>query len=68
LDTAVTTKTPIPVDSPWLTISDAAHHLRVTPLCIRNMIADGRLTAHSCGYRIVRLHIADIDAAMGRTP
>lgn len=61
-------KSPVPVitPSPWLTIAEAAEYLRVVPLTIRNMVADGRLKAHYLGAQVVRLHIDEINAAMGR--
>ncbi len=48
----------------YITILEAADYLGVTDRTIRAMIADGRLPAYRSGRRVVRLRIADIDAAM----
>jgi excisionase family DNA binding protein len=45
-------------------ISEAADYLQVTERTIRQMVADGRLTGYSCGSRLVRLDLNEIDAAM----
>jgi excisionase family DNA binding protein len=44
--------------------AEAAAYLGVTPRTIRQMIADGRLTAYRSGTRLVRLDLNEIDAAM----
>lgn len=48
----------------YLSISDAAAYLGVTPRTIRQMIADGRLRGYRSGPRLVRLRRDEIDAAM----
>lgn len=48
----------------YVTIAEAAEYLQVTDRTIRQMIADGRLTGYRSGYRIVRLDLNEIDAAM----
>lgn len=45
-------------------ISEAAEYLKVTDRTIRQMVADGRLTAYRSGTRLVRLDLDEIDAAM----
>ncbi|BBY54233.1 excisionase family DNA-binding protein [Mycobacterium koreense] len=48
----------------YVTITQAAKYLGVTTRCIRQMVADGRLTAYRNGPRLVRIDLNDIDAAM----
>ncbi|MGV7697853.1 excisionase family DNA-binding protein [Mycobacterium kansasii] len=48
----------------YVTQSEAADYLSVTPRCIRQMIADGRLTGYRSGTRLVRVDLNEIDAAM----
>jgi len=48
----------------YCTIIDAAEYIGVTDRTIRQMIADGRLTAYRNGRRIIRLDLNEIDAAM----
>jgi excisionase family DNA binding protein len=43
---------------------EAAKYLGVTDRTIRQMIADGRLTAYRNGPKLVRLDLNEIDAAM----
>jgi len=50
--------------TPWVTEAGAAQYLGVHPRTIRQMLKDGRLTAHRLGGRIVRLNINEIDAAL----
>jgi excisionase family DNA binding protein len=44
--------------------AEAAEYLGVTTRTIRQMIADGRLTAYRSGTRLVRLDLNELDAAM----
>jgi excisionase family DNA binding protein len=44
--------------------SEAAEYLNVTTRTIRQMIADGRLTAYRSGTRLIRLDLNEVDAAM----
>lgn len=62
-------KSPAPpaISSPWRTRTETAEYLRVSPLTVDNMVIDGRLKAYSAGPRIVRFHIDDINAALGRS-
>lgn len=55
------TKTASP---PNLSIADVADYLGVTTRTVQSMIADGRLTAYRLGPRVVRLRLADVDAAL----
>lgn len=48
----------------WVTVAEAAEHLGVTIRTIRQMIADGRLTAYRNGNRLVRIDLGDLDASM----
>ena len=48
----------------YATLTQAADYLGVTDRCIRQMIADGRLTGYRSGGRLVRVDLNDIDAAM----
>lgn len=48
----------------YISITDAADYLGVTTRTIRQMIADGRLRGYRSGSRLVRLRLAEIDAAM----
>lgn len=48
----------------YISIADAAGYLGVTTRTIRAMIADGRLRGYRSGTRLVRLRLAEIDAAM----
>lgn len=49
---------------PYLSIRETADYLGVTTRCVRQMIADGRLTGYRLGARLVRLRRHEIDAAM----
>jgi excisionase family DNA binding protein len=55
---------PDPLRHHYVTILEAAEYIGVTERTVRAMIADGRLTAYRAGRRIVRLRLAEIDAAM----
>jgi excisionase family DNA binding protein len=48
----------------YVKVAEAAEYLHVTDRTIRQMIADGRLTAYRSGRRVVRLDLNEIDAAM----
>jgi excisionase family DNA binding protein len=48
----------------YVKIVEAADYLAVTDRTIRQMIADGRLTAYRSGSRLVRLDLDEVDAAM----
>ena len=48
----------------YVKIGEAADYLQVTDRTIRQMVADGRLTAYRSGSRLVRLDLDEIDAAM----
>lgn len=48
----------------YVKVAEAADYLQVTDRTIREMMADGRLTAYRCGSRFVRLDLDEIDAAM----
>ena len=56
-----------PIPSPWLTRAEAAAYLHVTTVTLDTMAMDGRITPHRHGTRVVRYHIDDLNAAMGRT-
>jgi excisionase family DNA binding protein len=48
----------------YVGIPEAATYLDVTPKTIRRYIAEGRLPAYRLGDRIVRIKVADLDAAL----
>lgn len=48
----------------YVKIAEAAEYLDVTTRTVRQMVADGRLTAYRSGSRLVRLDLNEIDAAM----
>jgi excisionase family DNA binding protein len=48
----------------YLGIPDAATYLDVTAKTIRAMIARGELRAYRLGNRVVKIKIADLDAAL----
>lgn len=53
-----------PVRRRWAKIRDVALYLDLSDRAVRGMIADGRLTAHKLGQRVVRLDLDEVDAAM----
>jgi excisionase family DNA binding protein len=48
----------------YVKVAEAAEYLQVTTRTVRQMVADGRLTAYRSGTRLVRLDLNEIDAAM----
>jgi excisionase family DNA binding protein len=46
-----------------MSISDVAEYLGVNDRTVRNMVADGRLRAYTCGDRLIRLRRSEVDAA-----
>lgn len=48
----------------WASIQDTAEYLKVTTRTVRTMVSDGRLIGYSCGKRLVRLDLNEVDAAM----
>lgn len=48
----------------YISIIEAAELIGVTDRTVRQMIADGRLKAYSISPRIVRIKLADLEAAM----
>ena len=48
----------------YATLEQASEYLGVTSRCIRNMIADGRLTGYRNGPRLIRVDLNEVDAAM----
>lgn len=54
----------VPKSDVYLTIGQTAELLGLTERTVRQMIADGRLTAYQLGWRVVRLRRNEIDAAM----
>jgi excisionase family DNA binding protein len=48
----------------YVKIAEAAEYLQVTTRTVRQMVADGRLTAYRSGSRLVRLDLNEIDAAV----
>ena len=48
----------------YIKVAEAAEYLNVTDRTIRQMVADGRLTAYRSGTRLVRLDLNEIDSAM----
>lgn len=51
-------------DDRYVSPAEAADYLGVHVRTIRNMQADGRLTAYRLGGRIVRFRLSELDAAM----
>ncbi len=52
-----------PTGRRYVKVAVAAEYLDVTERTIRQMIADGRLTAYRSGNRLVRLDMNELDAA-----
>ena len=48
------------VETPWMTIDQAARYLQVSVSSIRIWISKGRMPAHKNG-RVVRLHRQELD-------
>ena len=48
----------------WASVVEAASYLGVTTRTIRQMTADGRITAYRAGSRLVRIDLNEIDAAL----
>jgi excisionase family DNA binding protein len=48
----------------WASYHDTAEYIGVVPATIKNMVADGRLTAYRFGSRIVRIDLDEVDSAM----
>ncbi|MFP1155536.1 excisionase family DNA-binding protein [Mycobacterium sherrisii] len=48
----------------WATVAQTATYLAVTPRTVRQMVADGRLTAYRNGPRLVRIDLQEVDARM----
>lgn len=40
-----------------ITIKDAAERFAVTPKTVRRWIADGKIEAHRCGGRLIRIDV-----------
>jgi excisionase family DNA binding protein len=54
------------IESPWLTPAQTADYLIVNLRSVHQMMHDGRLPYYSLSRKIARIHIDDIDAALGR--
>ena len=52
----------------YVTIADAAARLGVNSKTLRRRIADGTLTAHRCGPKLIRLDPAEVDALLRPIP
>ena len=48
-------------DDKLISIAAAADKMGVTTRTIREMLADGRLSGYTCGPRVVRIWLSDID-------
>lgn len=48
----------------YVTVAEAARYIGVTPQTVYNMINDGRLRPYRLGERVLRLRLAEVDAAM----
>ena len=48
----------------WVSLEEVAEYLGITKRTVRQMVADGRLTAYRDGPRFVRLVLDVVDAAM----
>lgn len=51
--------------SPWLTVEEAADHLRVSVVTIRRWTAKGLLKSYPLGPRMRRWKKADLDLSLG---
>jgi excisionase family DNA binding protein len=45
----------------WATINDTAEYLRLHPVTVKHMIADGRITAYRLGSRVCRIDLNEVD-------
>ncbi|HUO38761.1 MAG TPA: helix-turn-helix domain-containing protein [Mycobacterium sp.] len=45
----------------WATSAEAAAYLRVTPRCLRQWAAAGKITAYRSGTRFLRYDLAELD-------
>ncbi len=52
----------------YVTIAEAAVRLGVNPKTLRRRIADGTLTGHRVGPRLIRLDPAEVDALLRVIP
>lgn len=52
----------------YLTIGQAAQLIGVHPRTIRRRIADGTLTGHRVGPRLIRLHPVEVGELLHRIP
>ena len=48
----------------WIKMREVADYLNCTDRTVRQMVADGRLTAYMNGNRRVRVDLNEVDAAM----
>lgn len=55
----------------WITLSDAAERLSVSPQTIRRLIAGGQLPGYRVGGhrgRLLRVEVVDVEALLHRIP
>lgn len=57
-----------PRPSDYVTLLQAAELMFVSVKTVRHRIADGTLPAYRCGRRVIRVRVADLDAAFRRIP
>lgn len=58
---------PAAVPRRWASINDTAAYLGIGIRTVREMLADGRLTAYrGLGSRVIRIDLNEVDAAMGK--
>lgn len=57
------TTTPAAPHHRWASLTEAADYAGVSVKTIRRRIADGLIPAHKIGPRLVRVDLADVDAA-----
>lgn len=50
----------------WATTAQTAEYLNITPRTVRQMRADGRLTAYMLGGRVIRFDLNEVDSALQR--